>query len=298
VGLDDTVEESSQTMTSPQPLGVHLMGDLIAGGLAESDASAVAADVDKRLRWFAALSKTDRRAAVTPFLEEVAGYDPQNVSWHIRAATSVIVRSSLIERFHVRHHLGDQVLRAVTVGAAQLLHDHLPPAPETSTGHLAASGHRFPVAWAALGALSESHTTSRQVQFDVPTSWRPVSLPARKQIVFAPRNAQGASVLSAIDPRFDATFVDFLRTGRGSPLVIASLSRLSRSLEKIAHSVELVLSRRMAIVTANATIHPDGWADTRRGYLVQPAPRDPFGALKDTVGFKGENLLFRQSLHI
>ena len=69
------------------------------------------------------------------------------------------------------------------------------------------------------------------------------------------------------------------------PLFVLSLSRLSRDTGKLSRTLEMVLARRVSVVTANYLLREgDVWV--RRGQLVTPDNSRPDDALR-TMGLAG-----------
>ena len=68
----------------------------------EELAAQVGKDILARAESYAALDDTARNVLISPFAEEVAGYEPADSSLDLKGAVSVVVRSSLLEE--VRSH--------------------------------------------------------------------------------------------------------------------------------------------------------------------------------------------------
>ena len=63
-------------------------------------AAQVGVDTLARAESYAALDDTARNVLISPFAEEVAGYEPAGSSLDLKGAVSVVVRSSLLEEAH------------------------------------------------------------------------------------------------------------------------------------------------------------------------------------------------------
>jgi len=108
-----------------------------------------------------------------------------------------------------------------------------------------------------------------------------------EQIDTAPSRQTPARVLSGIDPRFDSQLIAQIRAADANriPLFVLSLSRLSRDTVKLFRTLEMVLARNVAIVTANYLLRSnDVWV--RRGQFVAPDNARPYDALA-TIGLAG-----------
>src|SRR3989442_190475 len=63
-------------------------------------AAQVGEDILVRAESYAALDDTARDVLISPFAEEVAGYEPADSSLDLKGAVAVVVRSSLLEEAH------------------------------------------------------------------------------------------------------------------------------------------------------------------------------------------------------
>jgi len=66
----------------------------------EELAAQVGKDILARAESYAALDDVARGVLISPFAEEVAGYEPADSSLDLKGAVSVVVRSNLLEEAH------------------------------------------------------------------------------------------------------------------------------------------------------------------------------------------------------
>jgi hypothetical protein len=86
-------------------------------------ATQVGDDILARGESYAALDDAARNVLISPFAEEVAGYEPAASPLELKGAVAVIVRSSLLEEAHTHGPVEAGGIRGITtVAAAPLSH--------------------------------------------------------------------------------------------------------------------------------------------------------------------------------
>lgn len=256
-------------------------------------AAQVGEDIQVRAESYAALDDTARDVLMSPFAEEVFGYDPTDSPLDLRGAVAVVVRSSLLEETHSHGPVEAGGIKAITTRAAAPL------------SHFLAARRRHPVvvtdnqfadladthlrAWACLGAVASAYGSGGgRWPYRIPTAPVP-DLPVTEVEVPKADGHQNAVVLSGIDTRFDQFLVQRLREAAedSDPVwPIASLSRISRHLGKLLQAMEYLLAHEVPILTANYLLRPhEVWV--RRGKLAPVDHQDPLAAWRVSRGLSG-----------
>src|SRR2546425_4301644 len=81
-------------------------------------ATRVGEDILVRAESYAALDDTARDVLISPFAEEVAGYEPADSSLDLKGAVAVVVRSSLLEEAHSHGPVEAGGIEGITTMAA------------------------------------------------------------------------------------------------------------------------------------------------------------------------------------
>ena len=123
----------------------------------EELAAQVGEDILARAESYAALDDTARNVLISPFAEEVAGYEPAGSSLDLKGAVAVVVRSSLLEEAHSHGPVEAGGIQGITTMAAAPLSHFL--AARRRTGErwrqpVRGPGRCLPRAWACLGAVA------------------------------------------------------------------------------------------------------------------------------------------------
>jgi hypothetical protein len=245
----------------------------------EDLAAHVGKDILARAESYAALDDAARDVLMSPFAEDVTGYKPAGSSLQLKGAVAVVVRSSLLEEAHSHGPVEAGGIEGITTMAAAPLSHFLAARrrrPVTVTDNLFAGlANVYPRAWSCLGAVSHAYGAGGgRWPYRVPAAPVP-KLPLAE--VDAPRakDNEEAVVLSGVDIRFDQLMVRRMReTAENSDMVwvTASLSRISRNLDKLLRVMEYLLAHDVPILTANYLLRPrEVWV--RRGGLA-PVDRD------------------------
>jgi hypothetical protein len=226
-------------------------------------AARVGEDILVRAESYAALDDTARDVLISPFAEEVVGYEPADSPLELKGAVAVVVRSSLLEEAHSHGPVEAGGIEGITTMAAAPLSHFLAArrrGPVTVTDNQFADlAGACPRAWACLGAVALAYGAGGgRWPYRVPAAPVP-ELPVAE--VEAPRadNGQNAVVLSGTDTRFDQLFVQRMREGAedgDTVWLIASLSRISRHLGKLLQAMEYLLAHDVPILTANYLLRP------------------------------------------
>ena len=100
-------------------------------------AAQVGEDILARGESYAALDDAARDVLMSPFAEEVAGYEPAACPLELKGAVAVVVRSSLLEQAHAQGPVDAGGIRGITTAAAAPLSHFLAarsrhPVPVTS----------------------------------------------------------------------------------------------------------------------------------------------------------------------
>ena len=137
-----------------------------------TEAAAIGEDVLTRPTAFAALPDSTCDVHMTVFVEEVFDHEPRSAGFEVVAATTVVVRNSMLDQAHAIGPVDDGHLRTITKNAVAAL------------SHLLAAGRRgqvepvrenpftgldveYPRAWACLTALTELQLRAGAGQRDV-----------------------------------------------------------------------------------------------------------------------------------
>ena len=256
-------------------------------------AAQVGEDILARGESYAALDDAARDVLMSPFAEEVAGYEPAASPLELKGAVAVIVRSSLLEQAHSHGPVDAGGIRGITTAAAAPLSHFLAarcrhPVPVTSN-QFAGLAEAYPRAWACLGAVAQAYSAGGRWPYRAPPAPVP-RLPVAAVEAHCASSGKDTVVLSGIDTRFDQLLVEQMREraegGSDAVLLTASLSRISRHLGKLMQAVEYLLAHDVPILTANYLLRPgDVWV--RRGELAPVDHRDPLAALLDSRGLSG-----------
>jgi hypothetical protein len=259
----------------------------------EDLAAQMGEDILVRAESYAALDDTARDVLMSPFAEEVVGYEPTDSSLELKGAVAVVVRSSLLEEAHSHGPVEAGGIKGITTMAAAPLSHFLAArrrCPVTvKDNQFADLADACPRAWACLGAVALAYGAGggrwpyRVLAAPVP------ELPIAE--VEAPRadDRQNAVLLSGIDTRFDQLFVQRMREGAedgDAVWLTASLSRISRHLGKLLQAMEYLLAHDVPILTANYLLRShDVWV--RRGEMAPINHQDPLAAWRVSRGLSG-----------
>ena len=256
-------------------------------------AAQVGEDILARGESYAALDDAARDVLISPFAEEVAGYEPAASPLELKGAVAVIVRSSLLEQAHSHGPVEASGIRGITTAAAAPLSHFLAarrrhPVPVTGN-QFAGLADAYPRAWACLGAVAQAWSADGRRPYRAPAAPVPARPVAEVEAPTA-SSREDAVVLSGIDTRFDQLLVEQMRdraeSGADAVLLTASLSRISRHLGKLMQTVVYLLAHDVPILTANYLLRPrEVWV--RRGELAPVDHRDPLAALRDPRGLSG-----------
>jgi hypothetical protein len=255
-------------------------------------AAQVAKDVMSRAESFAALDGTAQDVLVSPFAEEVAGYEPTESPLALKGAVAVIVRGSQLEEAHAHGPVNSGGIQAITTMAAAPLSHFLAARrrdPVTVERNLFGDlADTRPRAWACLGAVASAYSAGGG-RWPYRTPAAPVpGLPAAEFDAPEAETRDSAVILSGIDPRFDRLLVRQMRqVAEGNTLWLApSLSRISRHLGKLLQAMEYLLAHNVPILTANYLLRPNDVC-VRRGELVPVDHENLAAAWKNSRGLSG-----------
>jgi hypothetical protein len=259
----------------------------------EEVAAQVGKDIRARAESYAALGDTARDVLMSPFAEEVAGYEPADFSLQLKGAVAVVVRSSLLEEAHSHGPVDAGGIEGITTMAAAPLSHFLAARrrfPVTVKDSLFADlADAYPRAWSCLSAVALAYGAGGgRWPYRVPATPVP-ELPLTE--VDAPRaeNHEDAVVLSGIDTRFDQLMVQRMQEAAENGDTVwltASLSRISRNLGKLLRAMEYLLAHDVPILTANYLLRPhEVWV--RRGELAPVSHKDPLTAWRILRGLSG-----------
>jgi hypothetical protein len=259
-------------------------------------ADAIGADILRRARGFVALDRPAQETLAAPFIEDVIDYEPVEASVHLKSATAVIMRNSLLEQAHARGQVDDGGMTALTTLGARALSQFL-----RNNGHLTLTSsdedifgqlHKtFPRAWAALSALSSAVSRGGRIGHRAPDAPAP-SWPDANTIVSARRSAHNADIVvqSAIDTDMNDQLVEILHevVDNKTPLFVPSLSRISRNMDVSFYVIELLLANGAQILTTNYWLRTsDVWV--RKGQLLAATIDLPTYGLDDLRGLSGSH---------
>jgi hypothetical protein len=259
----------------------------------EEVAAQVGMDIRARAESYAALDDTARDVLMSPFAEEVAGYEPAGSPLQLKGAVAVVVRSSQLEEAHSHGPVEAGGIEGITTMAAAPLSHFLAARrrfPVTVKDNLFADlADAYPRAWSCLGAVALAYGAGGgRWPYRVPATPVP-ELPLAE--VDAPRaeNHEDAVVLSGIDTRFDQLIVQRMQEAAENGDTVwltASLSRISRNLSKLLRAMEYLLAHDVPILTANYLLRPhEVWV--RRGELAPVGHKDPLAAWRILRGLSG-----------
>ena len=255
-------------------------------------AAQVGESILTRAESYAALDDPTRDVLISPFAEEVVGYEPADVSLELKGAVAVVVRSSLLEEAHSHGPVeGSGIKGITTMAAAPLSHflaarrRHPVPVEDNQFADLA---YAYPRAWACLGAVVHAYGAGGgRWPYRAPSAPVP-ELPVAEVEALRAENNENAVVLSGIDTRFDQLSVQRMREGAEGDAVwlTASLSRISRHLGKLLRAMEFLLAHDVPILTANYLLRShDVWV--RRGELAPVRQEDLLAAWRVSRGLSG-----------
>lgn len=110
---------------------------------------------------YAALDDAARDVLMSPFAEEVAGYEPVGSPLELKGAVAVVVRSSLPEQAHSQGPVEAGGMRGITTMAAAPLSHFLAArrrrlVPVTGN-QFAGLADTYPRAWACLGVVAQAY---------------------------------------------------------------------------------------------------------------------------------------------
>ena len=259
----------------------------------EQLAARVGKDILARAESYAALDDTARNVLIAPFAEEVAGYEPAGSSLDLKGAVSVVVRSSLLEEAHSHGPVEAGGIHGITTMAAAPLSHFLAARrllPVTVKDNLFAGlAATYPRAWSCLGAVALAYGAGGgRWPYRVPAAPIP-ELPLAEVDAPEAEDRENAVVLSGIDTRFDQLFVQRMREAAEDGETVwltASLSRISRNLDKLLRAMEYLLAHDTLILTANYLLRPhEVWV--RRGELAPVDHGDLLPAWRVSRGLSG-----------
>ena len=245
-------------------------------------AAQVGEDILARAESYAALDDAARDVLMSPFAEEVAGYEPADSPLELKGAVSVVVRSSLLEEAHSHGPVDAGGIKGITKMAAAPLSHFLAARrrfPVTVKDNLFADlTDTYPRAWSCLGAVALAYGAGGgRWPYRAPGAPVP-ELPLAE-----------VDALSGIDTRFDQLFVQRLREAvedGDTVWLTASLSRISRNLDMLMRAMEYLLAHDVPILTANYLLRPhEVWV--RRGELVPVDYKDLPAAWRVSRGLSG-----------
>lgn len=287
-------------MTNPDPNHmIKYCGEVLPGLLTDACevdaelARRIGADVLMRAEAFATLSQREQDMVIAAFVEEVFDHRPIDAPLDLKAKVTLVVRNSLLEQAHHDGPLASGIITITEYAAGALSHflaararepvDYQGPNPFTGLAT------RYPRAWACLDALTEAFAEGGRQPLRLPTAPIP-DLPTGEEITTASSatHSHSATVLSAIDPRFDQHLLDLLSKATSADYILctSALSRYSRNTEKLHRILEYLLAHNTTVLTTNYLIRPtDVWV--RRGDLVKPNSRDPHAGIAQTRGLAG-----------
>lgn len=259
-----------------------------------AQARAIGDDVLFRAEAFAGLTPEERDILMAPFVEEVFDHEPADASLELKAAVAVVVRNSLLEDAHAHGPVNDDGLTGITTTAAAPLSHLLAarrrrPVPATADNPFVGFDVKYPRAWACLAALVDGIVQEGRVGYRSPEA--PVlELPAPDEQAVATKSKRGGNhvVFSAIDRRFDHRLIEAMQgaAAQHQPLFVSSLSRISRSEDKLLRVLEYLLAHDVTVLTSNYMLRShDVWV--RRRKLVKPDSHDPHLVLQDLDGLSG-----------
>ena len=181
-------------------------------------AAQVGKDILARAESYAALDDTARNVLISPFAEEVAGYEPAGSSLELKGAVAVVVRSSLLEEAHSHGPVEAGGIKGITTMAAAPLSHFLAARrryPVTVKDNLFAGlADAYPRAWACLGAVALAYGAGGgRWPYRVPAAPVP-ELPAAEVEAPEADSREDAVVLSGIDTRFDQLLVEQMSDDR------------------------------------------------------------------------------------
>ena len=110
----------------------------------EELAARVGKDILARAESYAAFDDTARNVLISPFAEEVAGYQPAGSSLDLKGAVSVVVRSSLLEETHSHGPVEAGGIEGITTMAAAPLSQGALSPQATITGSRAPASRTPP----------------------------------------------------------------------------------------------------------------------------------------------------------
>jgi hypothetical protein len=253
----------------------------------------VGKDILARAESYAALDDTARNVLISPFAEEVAGYEPAGSSLDLKGAVSVVVRSSLLEEAHSHGPVEAGGIHGITTMAAAPLSHFLAArrrVPVTAKDNLFAGlADAYPRAWSCLGAVALAYGAGGgRWPYRVPAAPVP-ELPLAEVDATEAEDRENVVVLSGIDTRFDQLFVQRMREAAEDGETVwltASLSRISRNLGKLLRAMEYLLAHDTPILTANYLLRPhEVWV--RRGELAPVDHGNLLAAWQVSQGLSG-----------
>jgi hypothetical protein len=258
----------------------------------EELAAQVGKDILARAESCAALDDTARNVLISPFAEEVVGYEPAGSSLDLKGAVSVVVRSSLLEEAHSHGPVEAEGIHGITTMAAAPLSHFLAARrrfPVTVKDNLFAGlADAYPRAWSCLGAVALAYGAGGG-RWPYRVRAAPVPELPLAEVDAPEADRENAVVLSGIDTRFDQLFVQRMREAAEDGRTVwltASLSRMSRNLGKLLRAMEYLLAHDVPILTANYLLRPhEVWV--RRGELAPVDHGDLLAAWRVPRGLSG-----------
>ncbi len=263
-------------------------------------ADEVGQDVLRRASAIAQEPTAVQETLAAPFVEEVIDHAPPHSPEFLKAITTLVVRNSRLEDWHVCGLVNDGGIEAITTAAvaplSHLLASQRDQQRRTVDTEFSGLPSRYPRAWACLTHLFDALTQGGgRVSYRPPQAAIP-ELPTDDEIVEARAVASveapagsSAVVLNGIDPRFDSEAVRLLRAaseGEGMLVAVSTLSRFSRNQEKLMRTLEILLAHRAEVITSNSLLR-NGEVHIRLGAYIKPDSRRPLDALRNQVGFNG-----------
>ncbi len=265
-------------------------------GLDRDEAEQIGRDIFVRAEAFATLDRGAQRTLSAPFLEEVVTYQPEEASLELKAAVTVVMRNSLLETVHAGGTLKAGGIKALTTHGAVILALVLDRGQSSETldqpNPFADLPTRYPRAWTALAAVADAVASGGgRHAYRMPDAPVP-PMPAVDDAVEVKRSKDHelAVIQSAIDPVLNKHLVEGITRVIETqvPIYVASLSRLSRNMDRLLYLIELLLAHDISIVTTNYLIRSgDVWV--RKGRLLHPDSHNETSGLDDLTGLSGSH---------
>jgi hypothetical protein len=269
-------------------------------GVPPSEAALIGDDILSRALAIAGVDSETREILAAPFFEESFSHDPGDAPVWLKAITTLVVRNSRLEEFHVSGHVDSGGIKAIsTLGIGPLSHLIAASDRGRRLGSRAPGEYfgnlpmMYPRAWACCDALRRALTIGGgrvgYPRVDGPLPDLPdvaEVIEAQPAELDASSGAYRAVVFSGVDPRFDHAAIHTLQTAQREELTLglSALSRISRNSGKLLRVLEILLAHKVKVLTTNCLLsYQDVWV--RRGQLVKPDSREPIEGLRNFTGF-------------